>query len=80
MVSLDAGFASQQNLTRLRELGYSYLINLTRGSRQNYAAEFCQWLTGKRPTKRALELIRYYLMGYAELEEVMTLLGLEKTE
>ena len=42
VVSLAAGFASQQNLTLLRELGYSYLINLTRGSRQNYAAEFCR--------------------------------------
>ena len=44
------------------------------------AALMLQWLTGKRPTKRAMELIRCYLMGYAELEEVMTLLGLEKTE
>ena len=42
------------------------------------AALRLQLLTGKRPTKRAMELIRFYLMGYAELEEVMTLLGLEK--
>ena len=42
---------------------------------------FFKWMKsilGKRPTKRAMELIRFYLMGYAELEEVMTLLGLEK--
>jgi hypothetical protein len=38
-----------------------------------------QLLTGKRPTKRAMELIRFYLMGHAELEEVITLLGLEKS-
>ena len=25
-----------------------------------------------------MELIRFYLLGHAELEEVMTLLGLEK--
>lgn len=40
VVILDAGFASAENLTLLRELGYSYLINITRGSRQKYAAEF----------------------------------------
>jgi hypothetical protein len=42
------------------------------------AALMLQLLTGKRPGKRAMELIRMYLMGYAELEEVVALLGLEK--
>ena len=42
------------------------------------AALMLQLLTGKRPGKRAMELIRFYLMGYAELEEVIALLGLEK--
>jgi len=42
------------------------------------AALMLQLLTGKRPAKRAMELIRFYLMGYAELEEVVKLLGLEK--
>ncbi len=40
VVILDAGFASKENLALLRELGYSYLINITRGSRQKYADEF----------------------------------------
>lgn len=40
MVILDAGFASKENLTPLRGLSYSYLINITRGGRQKYAAEF----------------------------------------
>jgi transposase len=40
VVILDAGFASKENLAQLRELGYSYLINITRGSRQKYASEF----------------------------------------
>lgn len=40
VVILDAGFASKANLALLRELGYSYLINITRGSRQKYAEEF----------------------------------------
>jgi len=42
------------------------------------AALMLQLLTGKRPGKRAMELIRMYLMGYAELEEVIALLGVEK--
>ena len=43
------------------------------------AALMLQLLTGKRPTKRAMELIRLYLMGHAELEEVVALLGLGKS-
>ncbi|MES2706244.1 MAG: IS4 family transposase [Verrucomicrobiota bacterium] len=43
------------------------------------AALMLQLLTGKRPGKRAMELLRFYLMGYAGLEEVITLLGLEKS-
>ena len=40
VVILDAGFASEANLALLRESGYSYLINITRGSRAKYADEF----------------------------------------
>lgn len=40
VVILDAGFAAAENLALLRELGYSYLINITRGSRRKYADEF----------------------------------------
>lgn len=43
------------------------------------AALMLQAFTGKRPGKRAMELIRMYLMGYADLEEVIALLGVEKT-
>jgi len=43
------------------------------------AALMLQAFTGKRPGKRAMELIRMYLMGYAELDEVIALLGVEKT-
>ena len=43
------------------------------------AALMLQLLTGKRPGKRAMELMRFYLMGYADLEEVMALLSLEKS-
>jgi hypothetical protein len=43
------------------------------------AALMLQVFTGKRPGKRAMELIQMYLMGYAELEEVVALLGIQKT-
>ena len=39
------------------------------------AALMLQLLTGKRPGKRAMELIRFYLLGYADLEEVIALLA-----
>ncbi len=40
VVVLDAGFASEGNLILLKERGYAYLINITRGSRTKYAADF----------------------------------------
>ena len=33
---------------------------------------------GNRPHKRALEMIRFYLLGYATLEELCAQLGVEK--
>lgn len=42
------------------------------------AALMLQLLTGKRPSKRMMELLRFYLMGMVELEELMELLALEK--
>lgn len=43
------------------------------------AALMLQMLTGKRPNKRAMELIRFFLMGHAGLDEVVALLGRKKT-
>lgn len=40
VVVLDAGFASKANIELLRERGYSYLINMTRGNRTKYAEFF----------------------------------------
>ena len=59
VVILDAGFASKENLALLRELGYSYLINITRGSRQKYAGEFAAGgfeLLPNRPEKQQVEV------------------------
>lgn len=37
---LDAGIATKENLRLLKEKGYSYLVNVTRGSRAKYAKDF----------------------------------------
>ncbi|MDR4471044.1 MAG: IS1634 family transposase, partial [Nitrospira sp.] len=42
VVVLDAGFASKANIALLKERGYSYLINITRGSRSKYADFFAK--------------------------------------
>lgn len=42
------------------------------------AALMLQVFTGKRPSKRAMEMIRFYMTGQADLEEIVALLGLEK--
>ena len=34
--------------------------------------------TGRRPSKRAMERIRFYLMGYATLDELTGFLGIDK--
>jgi len=42
VVILDAGFASKLNIAMLKERGYSYVINVTRGSRTKYAEHFAR--------------------------------------
>jgi len=40
IVILDAGFASEENISLLKEKGFSYLINITRSNRTKYADSF----------------------------------------
>lgn len=40
VVVIDAGFYSKENITMLKDGGYSYMINITRGSRAEYAELF----------------------------------------
>jgi len=40
LAALEAGFASHANLTLLKERGYSYIVNITCGSRSKYADSF----------------------------------------
>ena len=44
------------------------------------AALMLQMFTGKRPTKRQMEMIQFHLLGYIGLDELMAELGLEKTK
>lgn len=57
VVILDAGFASKENLQMLREKGYSYLINITRGSRKKYAKHFKAEDFVKLPHRRQNEQV-----------------------
>lgn len=43
------------------------------------AALMLQLLIGKRPGKRAMEMLRFYMMGYADLDEVMAFLAPKKS-
>ena len=56
VVILDAGFASKENIAMLKERGYSYVINITRGSRTKYAEYFqqdsFQELPGREPQQK----------------------------
>lgn len=53
LVILDAGFASEANLSLLKELGLGYLINITRSSRTGFTEEFAtsgfEPVPGRRP-------------------------------
>ena len=40
VVILDSGFASENNLQLLEKRGGSYIINVTRGRRNQYAEDF----------------------------------------
>jgi transposase len=42
LVVLDAGIANKDNLVMLREAGFSYLVNDTRGRRSRYQKEFSE--------------------------------------
>jgi transposase len=56
VVCLDAGFASEENISLIEERGCSYIVNITRGSRTRYAEYFENEtfvaLPGRKPTKQ----------------------------
>ena len=56
VVILDAGFASKANIAMLKDRGFSYLINITRGSRTKYAEvlkqEDFEELPGRTPERK----------------------------
>jgi hypothetical protein len=44
------------------------------------AALLLQGLTGKRPSKRQMQMIQFHLAGYLSLDELIAALKLEKTK
>ncbi len=57
IVILDAGFASKSNISMIKERGYSYLINITRGSREKYADSFAKETFTPLPGRHALKQV-----------------------
>jgi transposase len=53
VVILDAGFASEENIAMLEELGCSYIVNITRGSRTRYAEYFATETFSPLPGRKA---------------------------
>jgi transposase len=53
VVILDAGFASAANLAMLKERSYSYVVNITRGSRAKYAQVFEKELFEELPERKS---------------------------
>ena len=53
VVILDAGFASEENISFLEERGCSYLVNITRGSRTRYAEYFANETFSPLPGRKA---------------------------
>jgi len=57
VVILDAGFASKENLALLKSRGYSWLVNITRGSRGKYAGHFGQGGFVELPGRKAAQKV-----------------------
>jgi transposase len=57
VVILDAGFASAANIAMLKQRGYSYLVNITRGSRSKYAEFFEKEIFTELPGRKSEQKI-----------------------
>lgn len=74
VVILDAGFASKENLALLKTRGYSWLINITRGSRSKYAEYFEQESFVELPGRKAAQKVEVKKIADPEDEESHLLL------
>lgn len=74
VVILDAGFASKENLALLKARGYSWLINITRGSRSKYAGYFEQESFIELPGRKASQKVEVKKIADPEDEESHLLL------
>ena len=57
VVVLDAGFASKENIEKVTERGYAYIINMNRHQRKKYAAQFSQETFVPLPGRDAEDLV-----------------------
>ena len=74
VVILDAGFASRENIAMLKERGYSYLINITRGSRTQYAEFFEKETFEALPGRKEEQKVEVKRITDPEDEESLLLL------
>jgi len=80
------GLCAASRLRRMQEDVCSHPVSsgkLLRGAiggGTRVAALLLQNRTGRRPGKRAMEMIRFYLVDYADLDELCGALGIEKNQ
>lgn len=74
VVILDAGFASKENLALLKAREYSWLINITRGSRSKYAEYFEQESFVELSGRKAAQKVEVKKIAGSEDEESHLLL------
>lgn len=69
VVILDAGIATDENLRILKQRGYSYLVNITRGRRTAYAEEFSAAGFTPLPGRAADKQVEVKTMAHPEVAE-----------
>ena len=69
VVILDAGIATDANLQMLKQRGYSYMVNITRGRRTTYAQEFSAAGFTPLPGRDADEQVEVKTIVHPELPD-----------
>lgn len=69
VVILDAGIATDANLEVLKDRGYSYLVNVTRGRRTTYAQEFSKAGFTPLPGRDADEQVEVKTIAHPDVPE-----------
>jgi len=69
VVILDAGIATDPNLQVLKQRGYAYLVNITRGSRATYAQEFNSGGFTLLPGRHAHEQVQVKVIAHPDMAD-----------